>query len=719
MNLTFYNTGFRPEYNGVYEEIETYLSTLTPTYSTEYKFIDPALNVVIKIDASSHQFDTRNIGNFVRATDGSNIWYYFVMNCQWRGKETLLLELGLDTLNTFWKELKFSNESHITRRYKDRFIPDVQRYGTPVVDAYPEEISTPPQIRTSKEVVGDPEKWYLIYRTDYVQTSELSENPVSCYTCAETEQTIATQNVGTVKWPAASMASNVWYALYGKACAGFTVKFAGQNFNIKTVAGRENYLYFYKESNTAIKLVYVEFPVNPQYGDMTIQEYSADSIEFVNAQFVYQEQGEHPTKPTSATEAGKVLAAFDNSTQVQLLAGSQYGYLWAFSDWYNHNKTDSRIVRIVQLPYAPFQKETNTKGQLVIPNGWKPEDALLKLADPNIEFRNTIATQYVQIPAVEIEDFAPQRAPLGAEYEPKLYNSTFSSFKFMYDSNVYAYNLEENPNPVNLADKATITFHASTTLDNTLAFEFDTNLNQTQDYGEFLISNRSNSVPYYTNDYLHYLRFGKAVDERQAGFNIAGAAVRGVGGALSTAASIAAGVGLAAGKGSAFGLAGAIAGGAIGLVSTAIGIAQTNANARDAINGKIDQYTHQASNVNGTSDVSIFDVYGKNKLLYMTYSPREEFKNAIYDYFRYYGYACDEYGDIKQMYTRVYSDYFVVEPVFEDALIWSPYKDDIGARLKLGIRVYHYQNGYDFQLAYENWEKTIYNEWKPIYDRNN
>lgn len=686
MNLTFYNTGFRPEYNGVYEEIETYLSTLTPTYSTEYKFIDPALNVVIKIDASSHQFDTRNIGNFVRATDGSNIWYYFIMNCQWRGKETLLLELGLDTLNTFWKELKFSNESHITRRYKDRFIEDHQGRGIPVVDAYPEEISTPPQIRTSKKVLGDTEKWYLIYKTDYVQTSELSENPVSCYTCAETEQTIATQNVGTVTWPAASMASNVWYALYGKACAGFTVKFAGQNFNIKTVAGRENYLYFYKESNTAIKLVYVEFPVNPQYGDMVINELSADSIEFLSAAFVYLEQSEHPTKPTNATEAGKILAAFDNSTQVWLLAGGQYVNIQAFSNWYNRNKTDSRIVRIVQLPYAPFQKETTTDGRLVIPDGWTPEDELLKLMNPNIEFRHTIATETIQIPGLDIEDFTPQHAPLGATYEPKLYNSAFSSFKFMYDSNVYVFNPEENSDPVRFPNSATITFHASTTLDNTLAFEFDTYLNQTQDYGEFLISNRSNSIPYYTNDYLHYLRFGKAVDERQAGFNIAGAAVRGLGGTLSTAASVAGGIGLAIGKGAAvgggaLGLTGAIAGGVIGLVSTAVGISQTNANARDTINAKIDQYTHQASNVNGTSDVSIFDIYGKNKLLYVTYSPREEFKNAIYDYFRYYGYACDEYGDIKQMYTRVYSDYFVVEPVFEDALLWTPYKDEIVAVL--------------------------------------
>ena len=712
MNLTFYNTGFRPEYNGVYEDIETYLNTLTPTYSTEYKWIEPALNVVIKIDASSHQFDNRNIGNFVRATDGTNVWYYFVMNCQWRGKETLLLELGLDSLNTFWKDLKFSKESHITRRYKDRFIPDTQGRGTAVVDAFPEEISTPPQIRKTKEVVGDTEKCYLIYKTDYVQTSELSENPVSCYTCAETKQSIITQNVGTVSWTAASMASRVWYALYGKACDGFQIKIGDRTITLGA-ADRKNYLYFYKESNTVIKLVYVDFDAI----NTIIQEFSGGTIQFINAQFVYTQQGDRPVKPTNAIEAAQILADLDDSKPVILRAGSQYADLLAFSEWYKLNKTDARLVRIVELPYAPFQKKEGTNGKLQIPDGWTPEDALLKLTNPNIEFKNIIATKTIQIPNLDAEDFAPQHAPLGPVYEPKLYNSAFSSFKFMYDSNLYTFNPEENPNPSVLPNTAAITFHASTTLDNSLAFEFSTNLNQTQDYGEFLLSNRSNSLPYYTNEYLNYLRYGKAIDEKQAGFASAGAAFRGIGGAASSAASIAGGIGLAVGKGvsagaGSLGVVGAIVGGTIGLITGAIGVAQTVTNSRDSINGKIDQYTHQASNINGTSDVSIFDVYGKNKLLYMTYEPREEFKNSLYDYFRYYGYACDEYGDIKQMYSRVYSDYFVVSPVFQDALLWNPFKEDIETRLKLGIRVYHYNlNGYDLQLTYENWEKKIYDAW--------
>lgn len=710
MNLTFYNTGFRPEYNGVYEDIETYLNTLTPTYSTEYKWIEPALNVVIKIDASSHQFDNRNIGNFVRATDGTNIWYYFVMNCQWRGKETLLLELGLDSLNTFWKDLKFSKESHITRRYKDRFIHNRRGQGLPVVDAYPEEIHTPPQIRKTKEVIGDTEKWYLIYKTDYVQTSELSENPVSCYTCAETKQTLLTHNVGTVSWTAASMTDRLWYALYGRACDGFQIKIGNQTITINTAneTTEQNYLYFYKESNTVVKLISVSFF---NQGTVQIRTFSGPKIEFINAQFVYSQSSDRPADPIDAAEAGKILVGLDDSTKVLIMAGAALADLLPFSEWYSLNKTDARLVRIVELPYAPFQKKVDANGKLNIPEGWTPEGALLKLTDPNIEFKNIIGSKAIQIPKLDINDFTPQHAPLGPAYEPKLYNSAFSSFKFVYDSNVYAFSPEENPSPWVSPYDATITFHYSTTLDNTLAFEFATNLNQTQDYGEFLISNRSNSLPYYTNEYLNYLRYGKAIDEKQANLSTASAVASGAGASISAAASVAAGIGLATGKGSTFGAVGAAVGFAVGVAAAVINVARNVSSSWDAINSKIDQYEHQASNNRGNSDVSIFDVYGKNKLLYMTYEPREEFKNSLYDYFRYYGYACDEYGDIKQMYSRVYNDYFVVSPVFQDALLWNPFKEDIETRLKLGIRVYHYKNGYDFELTYENWEKEIYDDW--------
>ena len=444
---------------------------------------------------------------------------------------------------------------------------------------------------------------------------------------------------------------------------------------------------------------------------MQIRPFSGPKIEFIDAQFVYSQSSDRPADPIDAAEAGKILVGLDDSTKVLIMAGAALADLLPFSEWYKLNKTDARLVRIVELPYAPFQKKVDANGKLNIPEGWTPEGALLKLTDPNIDFKNVIGSKTIQIPILDINDFTPQHAPLGPAYEPKLYNSAFSSFKFVYDSNVYAFAPEENPTPWVSPYDATITFHYSTTLDNTLAFEFATNLNQNQDYGEFLISNRSNSLPYYTNEYLNYLRYGKAIDEKQAGFNVASTAASSTGAIATSAASVAAGIGLAAGKGSSLGIAGAVIGAVAGAVVASISIARSARTSWDAMNNKIDQYTHQASNNRGTSDVSIFDVYGKNKLLYMTYEPREEFKDSLYDYFRYYGYACDEYGDIKQMYSRVYNDYFVVSPVFKDALLWNPFKEDIEDRLKLGVRVYHYKNGYDFELTYENWEKEIYDDW--------
>ena len=506
------------------------------------------------------------------------------------------------------------------------------------------------------------------------------------------------------------MTDRLWYALYGRACDGFQIKIGNQTITINTAneTTEQNYLYFYKESNTVVKLISVSFF---NQGTVQIRPFSGPKIEFINAQFVYSQSSDRPADPIDAAEAGKILVALDYSTQVLIMAGAALADLLPFSEWYKLNKTDARLVRIVELPYAPFQKKVDKNGKLNIPEGWTPEGALLKLTDPNIEFKDVIGSKTIQIPKLDINDFAPQHAPLGPAYEPKLYNSAFSSFKFVYDSNVYAFNPEENPTPWVSPYDATITFHYSTTLDNTLAFQFDTNLNQNQDYGEFLISNRSNSLPYYTNEYLNYLRYGKAIDEKQAGFNVASTAASSAATIATSAASVAAGVGLAAGKGSSLGIGGAIIGAIAGAVVSSISIARSARTSWDAMNNKIDQYTHQASNNRGTSDVSIFDVYGKNKLLYMTYEPREEFKNSLYDYFRYYGYACDEYGDIKQMYSRVYSDYFVVSPVFQDALLWNPFKEDIEDRLKLGIRVYHYKNGYDFQLTYENWEKELYDDW--------
>ena len=67
--------------------------------------------------------------------------------------------------------------------------------------------------------------------------------------------------------------------------------------------------------------------------------------------------------------------------------------------------------------------------------------------------------------------------------------------------------------------------------------------------------------------------------------------------------------------------------------------------------------------------------------------------------------------------TRIWSDYFVKEPVFYQNPILEAYQADIATRMKAGFRIFHRnddisnENGvlihYDFNNEYENWERSI------------
>ena len=179
---------------------------------------------------------------------------------------------------------------------------------------------------------------------------------------------------------------------------------------------------------------------------------------------------------------------------------------------------------------------------------------------------------------------------------------------------------------------------------------------------------------------------------------------------VSTGASLAfaiTGAGAASG-----GPIGAIVGAGIGLVSTAIATASSIVRANDQINSKIDQYTHQASSVQAANDLSVFKRYGKNKLLKVEYQPTKELRNSIGRYFHLYGYSCDEYG-VPNWKTRIWSDYFVIEPQWWQTHTIQQYLADITTRLQAGFRVLHRVNlsdqpfHYDFDSRYENWERSL------------
>ena len=390
----------------------------------------------------------------------------------------------------------------------------------------------------------------------------------------------------------------------------------------------------------------------------------------------------------------------------------------SFTQWFDSHKTDQRLVKIIELPYAPFAVSYTAAGNLKLPNGWEmTAEGALRLKAGAIKFSSHVQNyerlgpepiDYSTISATTVAD------PL--KYETKLWNSNYHTIKFVYDGNAHEIRLENYPKAFSLPEavpeyNVDINFQSSVGMDNSTMFRFSSAETVDSDFGEYLVCNRTTEIPYYTNEYLNYLRYGKAVDERNIGWKTASTIASGIGTTIQTSASLA--FTIAGAKiGSLTGSFGAIVGASVGLITSVIATSASIAQSRDQINAKIDNYTHQASKVSAASDLSLFRQYGKNKLLKIEYEPHYDIKKSIGRYFELYGYACDEYG-VPKWNTRIWSDYFVMEPEFMSDVIFKDYETDIATRMKSGFRVLHYYQDarpagpIDFENQYENWERSF------------
>lgn len=709
MTLEFYKTGFDVSKNGVYESLEEYLGKLAPSLTVpNYKYLDPALSLAVKIPLSSHQFDKSAVGDYVRAKDDDEgkVYYYYVMSCKWKGKETLMVTLALDTLNTYWDGISSSwtAETHITRRFKDRWYTS-RTAAYPKIDRKDEDFATVPMKRVSAEAVNPTAsslKWTLVYMTEYASDSNLKNNPVSCYCFPSAKVYISTGASGTVLYKPLELSSSNRYYMSG----GMN---SGDSFTIETIDGSSsNYVIgdncgcvlFYPSTHTSgdgtlTDVVHVR--IWRYVGNQTnYSDYECSYILFTSCKQVYLQSSDWVGWQGSA----------DFTRPFPVNAGQTVTSLISFNEWYETNKTDPRLIKIRELPYAPF-KEAYTDSNLTIPSGWSMSSGMLKFTG------TTFGTYFLgqskkSFPTLAKVDVTARTEPWETA-ETKLLNSSFYVDKLIYDSNSWIAKWEtynSGTGKIVSGDAGlNINYSVSDGMDNGSLFEVTQGFEYDTDFGQFMVVDKSTDKPYYTNEYLNYIRYGKYIDEKAVGYNVASSVVSGVGSIATTAASLAFG---SAAAGASAGV-GAVIGAVVGTAMAVISISKTCATAYDSINSKIDQYTHQASSVSGTSDVSLFNVYSGNKLLRVNYEPVDYVKSLLWNYFRLYGYSDDSYEI--PTFTRRYVDYFKLEPVFQGDMIWNEFLDDIKQRMQVGFRVFHYvDSAYDLLFEKENWETSLW-DW--------
>ena len=691
MLYLYEDTQLKPEQNARYENLDKYLSMgIVSAAFPDFQFIKPALETYIKIEVQDWM--KRKAWDYCKVVnDDGGVYYYFVTRHKWVSQSCIGLTLAMDTINTFWDDIHLTDKTHITRRLKDRF--KIKHLGSstslvPIVDKFAEDISNPPMRRTSITPLGDRHLWYLIQRTDY-DANTVKENPVSTYLLKD--ERIDIDN-GSHALQAEDLLENRAYLIEGSditriikplpdTTGGDPIKISYSEPNAA------QYAYFYRIGNEIrLKL--------RTTGVQTIK--GKTSIELVSLDHVYLQRADFDLKNNDDSAMG---VDFDYDTK---LTYDSYGGTFSvlsFDEWYRFNKTDTNLVKITCLPYCPVNLNALHYGQ-----DYEATAYGIRLINPNIVYKSGVTTDTITIPSFD-KSVAKARMAYDLAYEPKRYNSNYHTVKYVYDNNVLAFNLEDftgfQTGSTN-SEIVTISFHYNKEMSNSLAFHFECNYNYSTDYGEWLVCNKSLDVPYFTNEYLNYLRYGKAVDERNAGFAIGGTILSGLGTGFSSTVGTIAGASVASLAVPGLG----IASGILSAGALAVSVTSSVMKARDAINAKIDAYTHQASRVNGSSDLSIFKAYGDNKLLRAEYDPDDEFLTPILNYFRLYGYATDEYG-VPDLNTRYYSDFAVFEPDFASTSIDTDYLDDIKARCQAGLRVFHYHHGYDILMSYENWETGL------------
>ena len=703
MILSLYKTDLRPEANEVFDSIDEFIGDLgAPVHQwNNLKYTRPGIDIMVKVPLDG---SIRMLGQFDYAVlydeAQKKNYYYFVLNTNWKAHTTLQLQLSMDTLNTFWYEIQagLGPQTHVTRRYFDRW----KKVGTlayPLIDKHPEEISAPPMVQIAKpKAIGPTKRWTLVYRTDY--DSDVKANPVTCYVMPEEDTKISETSYGTYTLTKNAAAPGIWWAMTNGSNHDdvFTIK----SGNTQRVVRMADYSYaaFVIESDCIHAYVYLLSNVEI--------DIKADEIVFTVCKQIYRQSATFGTNFS--------VSNLDFTNPLVMDSGMSTGTLIAFGKWYDNNKTDTRLVKILELPYAPFNEEYDSSNKLIIPSGFSLSYGLLKYDGAISGMESTVASFDNLAPepfkiADVVNEAGIQKDSNPDEYETKLWNSSYYVLKYVYDVQSKPIKLEEFEHLAVPDYSLSINFHPSTGMDNSIGFEFKCSEQLDTDFGDWLITNRTTEIPFYSNSYIDYMRYGKAVDERNMAFSVVSTAVGGVGSAVSTGASLSFAL-AGAGAGAAAGPIGALVGAGIGLASTLIATSASIFKANDQINAKMDQYKHQASSVQASNDLSVFRKYGKNKLLQVEYQPTKELRNSIGRYFHLYGYSCDEYG-IPNWKTRIWSDYFVIEPQWWQTHTMESYLADITARMQAGFRVLHRVNltdqpfHYDFDSRYENWERSL------------
>lgn len=741
-------------------------------------------NIIFRRMSSSLSvtYETAKIGKIAVNTDGNFLTTYRFENNTYVIYKTITLDRynqtdteealkGLWTIELNSDNTSTDNVNAVLETLGGEIAPSTWRSYTRLIDKYPEQLSIQqerilgPKIRDDNIGISYLD-WYLIYKTRDNLSPDNPNNPVYCYCIANkpiiisksgggASRTLTTADLPEGQYNYVLVNDNPGYSF---SMNGKTISQGGEfcllTHTYVTMNGvqaatsiteniyRVDDLKFVRIDDRIWVYIYGTFlrkgkvhNGNPIVGEWT-PEFQGLITNAVNNEASPSTYGSVYTDSLTINELNFTRVTYDGDIPMQYaqtLIGDKAVYnigtqvtrsTIAFSAI---DKTDSKLIKIIKLPYAPV-KTTYNNGAYIFPSEWTYEAGYMRLNDAALatEFSNAIN----ELTGDDLPIFFnPQRKIRPTEqrnsyYENKIYHSDFYTYKIVYDSFVKTFKLENfdfsgfvpdvtfDPNQY----KIPITFKPTNTINSKFAFNFDTNKSDNlgihyrsqQDFEEYLLVDRNNEETIFSNAYIDYIRNGynydqKAKQQQESVSGILAGVQLAAGIASFAASSITGGVSAAAGI--------ALVSGAL---SSFIGLANTRTQNENAMQSKLANLKAQSTNVAGADDVDLMSYYCGNKLRQISYRAIAQDEKFLADFFHFCGYNHPVIEEPK-LTTRYWFNFIQCTPVFneEGKTVYNDYVDDVKSRYEAGVTVYHYhagvgnQNGWDWNQEYQNWDSWM------------
>lgn len=641
--------------------------------------------------------------------------FYFIQRIEQRAQNTISLTMKLDCLNTFYDKWKgeMTPETYIARAHKDRFfVANQTTLNATLVDIYdktPEGDSFPMVAdKDNRQTIYDsaggdsetnPLKFYLVYRT-------ANDGRPCLDLCANRELLISQASEGGD--PAIFDASN-------------------------TIAGR----FYYLLDDFSFNYDYQD-----EYGTHTSKTYTAGGI----LRFDHYRRGIYINGGTvinfgidvvriRITKGRKVYYSSTDTLDTREISTFPYATINAgtmegqyLGDIQQLNKTDSRIVKVIECPYCPIEYSYNvgtgvyTFDQTIF--AYKSENEFppylrtydLGAALPERIIRRATQTKFRYTEA-KASFLILKSYPLPKWLiDPKLKTSPYEAETLIYDSFAIQIRLEDYAAPIRNTYTETgfaFYFKQSANVSSALYFRIEALPSTTgavdfmkfrqseENFPSVLVASRNNEVALFSSEYLNYLKNGYNYDKKKQEENLGFQATMGV---LQTLGSI---LSFALSPATGGGSATAGVGLAVGAATTFANLGMTAHQNAESLNQKINLLKSQSYSVSGIDDLDLFNGYAGNKAKLLTYKIREADKNRVAARFQYFGYAVDTYGDpfaLGLLDSRYNFNYLKCDPVFRvsDISIVPEFLDDVAERLRAGITIFH-RRFYDIQGRDDFW----------------